>query len=102
MEPKRLHDVNGACIFFVSAESERLKAGMLGKEILWYEISTCQMQYDANNKETDRSMLHTLWRERSSKMLKVSSILGSLSQMICDQIYISAIFVLWLVGPLAS
>ena len=26
---------------------------MLGKE-MGYEISTCQMQYDANNKETDR------------------------------------------------
>ena len=26
---------------------------MLGKEI-GYEISTCQMQYDANNKETDQ------------------------------------------------
>ena len=28
--------------------------GMLGKEI-GYEISTCQMQYDANNKETDQN-----------------------------------------------
>ena len=27
--------------------------GMLGKEMR-YEISTCQMQYDANNKETDQ------------------------------------------------
>ena len=27
--------------------------GMLGKE-MGYEISTCQMQYDANNKETDQ------------------------------------------------
>ena len=26
---------------------------MLGKEF-GYEISTCQMQYDANNKETDK------------------------------------------------
>ena len=26
---------------------------MLGKE-MGYEISTCQMQYDANNKETDQ------------------------------------------------
>ena len=111
MEPKRLQDVNGAkcffffCFFFffffVSAESERLKAGMLGKE-MWYEISTCQLQYDANNKETDRSMLHTLWRERSSKLLKVSSILGSISQMIFDQIHISAIFALRLIAPLAS
>ena len=29
------------------------KIGMLGKEI-GYEISTCHMQYDANNKETDK------------------------------------------------
>ena len=49
------------------------------------EISTCQMQYDANNKE---SMLHILWRESSSKMSKVSSILGSLS-LICDGIHVS-------------
>ena len=29
--------------------------GMLGKE-MGYEISTCQMQYDANNKETDKKI----------------------------------------------
>ena len=28
---------------------------MLGKEV-GYEISNCQMQYDANNKETDKKM----------------------------------------------
>ena len=34
--------------------SERYRStGMLGKE-MGYEISTCQMQYDANNKETDK------------------------------------------------
>ena len=67
-----------------------------------YEISTCQMQYDANNKEVDkkRSMLHILWREQSSKMSKASSILGP--QMICDGIHMSAIFALRLIGPLAS
>ena len=34
---------------------------MLGKE-MGYEISACQMQYDANNKDTDQngSMLHIL------------------------------------------
>ena len=33
--------------------SERYRStGVLGKE-MGYEISTCQMQYDANNKETD-------------------------------------------------
>ena len=36
-------------------------------------------------------MLHIRWRERSSKMLKASSILGSLSQMICDGIHVSNI-----------
>ena len=36
-------------------------------------------------------MLHILWRERSSKMLKTSSILGSLSQMICEGIHVSNI-----------
>ena len=58
-----------------------------------YEISTYQMQYDANNKETDLKrfmfMLHILWRERSSKMSKTSSILRSLSQMIYDGIHVS-------------
>ena len=36
-------------------------------------------------------MFHILWRERSSKMSKTSSILGSLSQMIYDGIHISNI-----------
>ena len=36
-----------------------------------------------------RSMLQILWRERSSKMSKTSSILGSLSQMIYDGIHVS-------------
>ena len=40
--------------------------------------------------------------EGSSKMSKASSILGSLSQMICDGIHMSAIFALRLIGPLAS
>ena len=47
-------------------------------------------------------MLHIIWRERSPKMSKASSILGSLSQMICDGIHMSAIFELRLIGPLAS
>ena len=79
---------------------------MPGKE-MGYEISTCQMKYDAINKETKkkkkkkRSMLHILLRERSSKMSKTSSILGSLSQMINDGIHMSAMFALRLIGPLA-
>ena len=49
--------------------SERYRSiGMLGKE-MGYEISTCQMQYDAK-----RSMLHILWRERSWKTSNVSSV----------------------------
>ena len=32
---------------------------MLGKEMV-YEISTCEMQYDANNKETDEYTSYTL------------------------------------------
>ena len=73
---------------------------MLGKE-MGYEISTGKMQLDANNKETDkrRSMLHVLWRERSSKMSKTSSILESLSQMIYDGIHMSAMFALRLIDP---
>ena len=75
---------------------------MLGKD-MGYKISTCQMQYDANNKEMDKkSMLHIVWKERSSKMSKTSSILGSLSQMIYDGIHMSAMFALRLMGPLAS
>ena len=53
-------------------------------------------------KKKKRSVLHILWRERSSKMSKASSILGSLSQMICDGIHMSAIFAQRLIGPLAS
>ena len=44
-------------------------------------------------------MLHILWRERSSKMLKTSSILGSLLQMIYDGIHKSAMFALRLMDP---
>ena len=49
-----------------------------------------KMQYDANTKGngSERSMLHILWRERSSKMSKTSSISGSPLQMICDGIHI--------------
>ena len=42
-------------------------------------------------KRIKRSMLHILWMERSSKTSKVSSILGSLSQMICNGIHVSNI-----------
>ena len=39
-----------------SETSERYRSiGMLGKE-MGYEIPTCQMQYNANNKETDQKI----------------------------------------------
>ena len=52
---------------------------MLGKE-MGYEISTCQMQYDANNKETVKKDPCVIYSGGN----KLSSILGSLSQMVCD------------------
>ena len=63
------------------------------------------MQYDANNKETDKKDPCFIYSKRERTVLeksKVSSILGSLSQMICDGIHMSAIFPLRLIGPLAS
>ena len=38
--------------------------GMLGKE-MGYEISTCQMQYDANNKEMDKKLHASFTLERT-------------------------------------
>ena len=61
----------------------------------------CNMM-QITRKRIKRSMLRILWRERSSNMSKTSSILGSLLQMICDGIHMSAIFALRLIGPLAS
>ena len=61
----------------------------------------CNMM-QITRKRIKRPMLHILWRKRSSKMSKASSILGSLSQMICDGIHMSAVFALRLIGPLAS
>ena len=50
----------------------------------------CNMM-QITRKRIKRSMLHIFWRERSSKMSKTSSILGPLSQMICDGIHVSNI-----------
>ena len=77
--------------------------GMLGKE-MGYEISTCQMQYDANNKETDKKKIHASYTLQRKVLETVESIkyLGSLSQMICDGIDMSAIFTQRLIGPLPS
>ena len=68
-----------------------------------YEISTCQMQYDANNKETDQKDPCFIY-SRGTVLENVESIkyLVSLSQMICDGIHMSAIFVLRLIGSLVS
>ena len=76
---------------------------MLGKE-MGYEISTCQMQYDANNKETDKKRHHASYTLEGTVLENVESIkyLGSLSQMICDGIHMSAIFAPRLIGPFAS
>ena len=77
--------------------------GMLGKE-MGYEISICQMQYDANNKETDQKDPCFIYSGENGlrKCRKYQVSLGSLSQMIYDGIHISAMFALRLIGPLAS
>ena len=64
---------------------------MLGKE-MGYEISTCQMQYDANNKETDKK-IHVSYTLEGMFLENVENIkyLGILSQMICDGIHVSNI-----------
>ena len=54
------------------------------------EISTCQMQYDANNKETDKNNPCFIYSGGNGPR-KCRSILGSLSQMICDGIHVSNI-----------
>ena len=46
---------------------------MLGKE-MGYEISTCQMQYDANNKETDKKDICFLSTLEGTVLEKVESI----------------------------
>ena len=61
------------------------------------------MQYDANNKETDKK-IHASYTLEGTVLenVETSSILGSLSQMICDGRHMSVIFALRLIGPLAS
>ena len=46
---------------------------MLGKE-MGYEISTCQMKYDANNKETDKKEIHALYTLEGMILENVQSI----------------------------
>ena len=75
---------------------------MLGKE-MGYEISTRQMQYDANIKERDQKV-HASYALEGTVLDNVenSNFIGSLSQMICDGIHMSAIFALRLIRPVAS
>ena len=63
---------------------------MLGKET-GYGISTCQMLYDANNKDTHQknSMFRILWGNGPLKCRKHQ--VSQLSQMICDGIHVSNI-----------
>ena len=69
-----------------------------------HDISTCQMQYDANNKETNQKDPCFIYSGGNGprKCRKHKSIFGSLSQMIYDGIHMSAMFALRLIGPLAS
>ena len=46
---------------------------MLGKE-MGYEISTCQMQYDANNKETVQKKIHASYTLEGTVLENVESI----------------------------
>ena len=65
------------CVCYIGhiETSERYRSiRMLGKE-MGYEMSTCQMQYDANNKETDKkdpSFIYTGWNcSRKCRMHQV-------------------------------
>ena len=46
---------------------------MLGKE-MGYEISTCEMQYDANNKETDKKKIHASYTLEGTVLENVETI----------------------------
>ena len=53
--------------------SERYRSiGVLSKE-MGYEISTCQMQYDANNKKTDKK-IHVSYTLEGTVLENVESI----------------------------
>ena len=54
--------------------SERYRSiRMLVKE-MGYEISTCQMQHDANNKETDKKKIHASYTLEGSVLENIESI----------------------------
>ena len=83
--------------------SERYRSiGMLGKE-MGYEISTCRMQYDANNKETNKKDPRVIYfggnGPRKCRKLQVSW--GHYHKWFTME-YTSAMFTLRLIGPLAS
>ena len=69
---------------------------MLGKEMR-YEISTCKLQYDANDKETDKKDPCSYTKEETV-LENVESIkyLGVTITMICDGIHVSNISDPWL------
>ena len=85
--------------------SERYRSiEMLGKE-KGYAVSTCQMQYDANNKETDKK-INASYSLEGTVLENVESIKYNLGVTITNDlrwnIHMSAIFALRLIGPLAS
>ena len=76
--------------------------GMLGKE-MGYEISTCQMQYDANNKETDKKdpCLKYFGGHGPQKLWKYQVSCRHYHQWFKME-YMSAIFAPRIIGCLAS
>ena len=76
---------------------------MLSKE-MGYEISTCQMQYDAHNKETDKKDPCFIYSRgtgpRKCREHQVSW--GHYHKWFYDGTHMSAMFALRLIEPLAS
>ena len=75
---------------------------MLGKE-MGYEISTCQMQYDANNKEMDQNDPCFIYSEGNGlrKCRKHQVSWGHYHKWFTME-YTSEMFALRLIWPLAS
>ena len=76
---------------------------MLGKE-MGYEISTCQMQYDANNKEKDKKdpFLYTLEGMVLKNVESIDQVSRGHYHKWFAMEYTSATFALRLIRPLAS
>ena len=67
---------------------------MLGKE-MGYEISICQCNMmEITRKRIKRSMFHILWRERSSKMSKVSQIICDVARFATGNFYLYEVWVI--------